>query len=323
MAPRIIAAVVALLLPPAVPGCSQADPGTAFPPTTLAEPMDGAGDPVAAAREHPTFGQYWYRGLAELDRYELIQARYGAPREGYAVLVFVTEDFLPGELVKHEQGPGRDAASVLKLNAWRRFDTGVYPYVVMTSVFQPVEPAGAPAWKLASTVTEWCGTVYQQLERRDGGYEGVIHSYFQGESDPALALGDAWLEEALFTTVRRDPGALPTGELRVVPAAHHLRMAHLPATAHAATGEFAAGEPTAEGPVTVYTLTYAELDRRLVIEFEAAFPHRILRWSEGPPADPAGTATTTAELTHSVLLDYWNGNGPGDDAYRALLGLQE
>ena len=40
------------------------------------------------------FGDYWYQGKAELNRFELSQVRYGEIRKGDAVLIFVTEDFL-------------------------------------------------------------------------------------------------------------------------------------------------------------------------------------------------------------------------------------
>ena len=44
--------------------------------------------------------EYWYSGKAEITSYDLEQARYGELRKGEAVLVFVTEDFLPEEQVK-------------------------------------------------------------------------------------------------------------------------------------------------------------------------------------------------------------------------------
>ncbi len=85
--------------------------------------------------EHGAFDSYWYQGKAELTRYALRQARYGETHDGEVVLIFVTEDFLPKLQVKHEAGDAADAISVLKLNAYRRFYTGIYPYTVMTSSF--------------------------------------------------------------------------------------------------------------------------------------------------------------------------------------------
>ena len=93
---------------------------------------------------------YWYSGTAELNRYTLQQARYGEIREGDAVLIFVTEDFLSDQQVKYEGGPKDMVESVLKLNATKKFWTGVYPYSLMTSVFTPIASA-SPSLKVSTS----------------------------------------------------------------------------------------------------------------------------------------------------------------------------
>ncbi len=99
------------------------------------------------SKQHASFDSYWYRGFAELTRYALRQARYGEQYEGEAVLIFVTEDFLPDPQVKQERGRSPDALSVLKLNAYRRFYTGIYPYTLMTSSFTPAASADSRTLK--------------------------------------------------------------------------------------------------------------------------------------------------------------------------------
>lgn len=49
--------------------------------------------------ENAGFRRSWFSGEAELNRYRLSQARYGELHEGEAVLIFVTEEFLPQEQV--------------------------------------------------------------------------------------------------------------------------------------------------------------------------------------------------------------------------------
>ena len=71
---------------------------------------------------------------------------------------------------------------MLKLNAVRDFQTGIYDYNVMTSVFARVAP-GWPLAKVSFSSQEWCGHVYHQLLPRAGSMEGVFHSYFDGEAD--------------------------------------------------------------------------------------------------------------------------------------------
>ena len=43
------------------------------------------------------FKKYWFSGKAEITSYQLSQLRYGELREGTAVTIFVTEDFLQKE----------------------------------------------------------------------------------------------------------------------------------------------------------------------------------------------------------------------------------
>jgi hypothetical protein len=84
------------------------------------------------------FKDYWYSGKAEVSRYQLTQSRYGQSNEGEAVMVFVTEDFLPEKQVKHEADPDMQDTKVLKLNKIKRFQTGMYDYSMMMSVFSPI-----------------------------------------------------------------------------------------------------------------------------------------------------------------------------------------
>jgi hypothetical protein len=45
---------------------------------------------------------------------------------------------------------------VLKLNAVRKFQTGIYDYSVLTSTFARTA-AGFPVAKLSFSIQEWCG----------------------------------------------------------------------------------------------------------------------------------------------------------------------
>jgi hypothetical protein len=298
--------------------------------------LPGAIAPEDALRTHPTFDTYWYQGLAEVNRYGLTQSRYGELHDGEAVLIYVTEEFDAEAQVKWDHGERTHVVPILKLNAYRRFYTGVYPYTIMTSVFAPVAP-GALALKVTMAVQEWCGTTFSQLNLRDGGYQGLLFSYFQSEGDQRFDLPEGWLEDALWTQLRRDPEGLPTGSFALVPSLVSLRLNHREAAALPASATLSDPQPIegVEGwdqPVRHYAVRYdasAGTGRSLDIWFEAAFPHRVVAWEETGPAlyNPAGGApevlTTRAVLTNSVLLDYWARHGADDGAYRALLGLSE
>ena len=178
------------------------------------------------AKDYPTFDKYWYQGRAELTRYELRQHRYGDTHEGEAVLIFVTEPFLPGLQVKQEHGDTASSVSVLKLNAYRRFYTGIYPYTLMTSSFTPATKGGAPTLKVTNTVQEWCGQTFTQVNRRADGLHTVTYSYKQDEGDRRLTLPSAPLEDGLWAQLRVDPSAIADGDQELVPGLDYLRFWH-------------------------------------------------------------------------------------------------
>jgi hypothetical protein len=285
---------------------------------------------LAFAAQHPGFADYWYQGLAELDRYELEQSRYGGIHPGEAVLVYVTEEFDNSAQVKWDHGPRDNVVPIFKLNAYRRFYTGVYPYTLLTSVFAPVHGGNPNPLKLSASTQEWCGHTYVQVNRRGGGqYLVQAHSYFQGEADQQLALPEVTTEDELFVRVRRAPETLPVGTMDVLPALHALRLLHLPIEPSPASGtlEEVPSSPHGGTPARLYTLAYAELGRTVRIWFEPQFPFRILAWEE-EQADPGESdggpppiLTTRAVLTHSIMLDYWNRHGVDDAGWRELLGL--
>lgn len=297
-----------------------AQPVAAAVPAQARELPPGARDIPAFAREFDTFGAYWYQGLAELSRYELVQARYGDQHAGDVALIYVTEDFLADVQVKHEFGDNTNAVPVLKLNAHRRFDTGVYPYSVYTSVFLPVREPYTPALKVTSSIQEWCGATWQQFNRRGDVWETTLHSYFQAEGDQRGTVGGL-LEDELWVRVRQGPDALPTGTHNVVPASHHVRMVHIatePVPAELALSEVPRS-PFSDEPALRYVIAYEGISRRVEIFIEPAFPHRIVAWTE--VVGEGEENVTTAVLRRSLLLDYWNHNGADDGVYRDALRL--
>ena len=181
------------------------------------------------------FWAHWGDGKAEVNGYRLTQPRYGAERDGTAVYIFVTEDFSERLRVKAERGdhPKGDVKPVLKLNAVRDFNTGVYDYNVMTSAFVRVRE-GWPVSKLSFSSQEWCGHVWQQLVPRDGRVSSVVHSYFDGEEgtdDLELPEGGIF-EDALPILVRDWKRSLvapgDTREVPFLPSMLHARLRHQP-----------------------------------------------------------------------------------------------
>jgi len=262
------------------------------------------------------FKDYWFAGQAEITSYELRQARYGEYRDGHAVLVYVTEPFRPDQQVKADESHP-DNIQVLKLNRVKKFITGIYPYSIMTSIFYPIFNR-QHAIKLSTSVQEWCGHVYTQLNNRSA-YEIESHSYFEKEGDQKLRLQKIPMEDELWTQLRMDPSELPTGNFQMLPSLEYIRLRHKELKAYAATATL-----TRDGDLSVYELQYPELERSLRIEFDTAFPFAIDNWSDtyrsgfGPNAKQM---TTTAKRIKTLKTAYWQKNGIKDVILRDSLGL--
>ena len=265
--------------------------------------------PAANRTLTEAFKKYWYAGVAEITSYELKQARYGEIREGHAVMVFVTEDFLPSKQVKADRF-SEDNIPVLKLNSTKKFLTGIYPYSMITSTFNPVNKKDH-ALKVSHSTQEWCGHVYMQLNNKRE-FEIESHSYFESEGDQELKLEKTWLEDELWNLVRINPEELPTGDLQVLPSFESIRLKHQETKAQPAHGLLKHGENLSH-----YTLDYPSVKRKLTIYFKSNFPFEIQKWEE---VHPNGLITTGA-IKKRILSAYWGKNSNQDLELRNELDL--
>jgi len=167
----------------------------------------------------PAFWDHWSDGQAELSGYRVTTPRYGALREGEVVLIYVTEEMNEHTLIKDDTGtvPPEDKEVVLKLNHTLEFDTGIYPYSVMTSVFSPTGSSGrerfAPV-KISFTAQEWCGHVFHMLTPTFDDYTSEIHSYFSSEGDARETIETepfTLYEDALWIQLRELDGLFEGG----------------------------------------------------------------------------------------------------------------
>ena len=267
------------------------------------------------------FGDYWYQGQAEITSYDLSQARYGETHPGRAVLIFVTEDFSARKHVKLDrpQKTPEDAVKVLKLNATRKFNTGIYPYSMMSSIFTPVHADRHPqTLKITTSSQEWCGHTYTQLNLEDDGYRAKLLSYFEREGDRDQIWSDGIPEDELWNRIRLDPDALPTGKVRLIPSTIFQRLKHTAWGVYDASAQRSthASDPS----LSVYTIEYARIDRRLTIHYRTAFPHQIEGWEETYRSG-SGELTTRATLKKRILSDYWRRHDLADAPLRKELGL--
>ncbi|MGJ8550089.1 septum formation inhibitor Maf [Winogradskyella wichelsiae] len=259
------------------------------------------------------FKEYWYNGEAEITSYKLEQARYGEIREGEAVLVFVTEDFLPDIQVKADNY-SKENTPVLKVNATKNFITGIYPYSIMQSTFYPVAD-NQHAIKITTSVQEWCGQTYTQLNNRDN-FEILTHSYFQNQADKSFEIEKALTENELWAKLRINPKNLPVGQIDIIPAMEFIRLNNVDFKPHKALATLKDDS---------YTLSYDNLSRTLKINFSPNFPFEILGWEETTTSgrgDSVKTLTTKATKLETIKSDYWNKKSKSDSNLRDDLKLK-
>ncbi|WP_452603170.1 septum formation inhibitor Maf [Pontimicrobium sp. MEBiC06410] len=250
------------------------------------------------------FNDYWYAGEAEISSYKLEQARYGEIRNGYAVLVYVTEPFLNDKQVKADYNNDTNIP-VLKLNSTKKFNTGIYPYSIMQSTFYPVSN-NRHALKVSGSVQEWCGHVYTQINNRDQ-FDVTSHSYFESEADQDFSISKTHLENEIWTQLRINPKSLPVGTFKIIPSIEYVRLKHKKLKAYNASAKLKNGN---------YTISYPELNRTLSINFTKTFPYTIESWEE-----TINGLTTKATKLKTIKSPYWSKNSNKDETLRKTLQL--
>jgi len=277
--------------------------------------------PVVRAPASSGFWQSWGDGRAELSGYDLVTPRYGAPRKGEMVLIYVTEDMDGRTWIKDDRGeaPAEQRVPVLKLNQVLKFRTGIYPYSVMTSVFAPVNGYDgerfSPA-KISLSAQEWCGHVFHAIWPAGPRFRSEIHSYFSGEGDAqeeVEAGENALYEDALLIQMRELDGPFAGGadwSGPLVPSLWARRKEHVPLRPVPATLRRSAAARDGV-PVHRFVLAYAGVTR--TFDVEQAAPHRILGWS--------GADGESATLRRTARLAYWKLNTPGGEEYLKQIGL--
>ena len=302
-------------------------------PVAALLPLQHSCNEKAGAKEYPEqvaalvkpvllsdeFKQYWYAGKAELCSYDLMQARYGEIHEGSAVTIFVTEDFSKSKQVKldNPQTAGNDKLPVLKLNLIKKFNTGIYPYSIMMSVFSPVDIDNYPdAVKVTANVQEWCGISFMQINKQESTFEMNSYSYFEKEGDQSATFKSCIPEDQLWNLIRLSPGRLPVGKQQLLPGSLYTRLTHIPLSVQAAVLTL-----QDEGTVSIYTIDYTTQKHTITIRFEKSFPHKILGWEETFPGFDGKLLTTTATLNKTLMSDYWAHHNNSDRVMREQLGL--
>ena len=276
---------------------------------------------LAAGLFPADFWKIWGDGQAEIASYDLIEPHYGKPRQGVAVAIWVSETFSNSARVKADPGkhPKTDEFGVMKLNLMKDFQTGIYDYNDMTSVFVGTQAANgrAPGYatKVSFSSQEWCGNVYHQLLFDAARVRSTRHSYFDGEADANVELpnpAQGISEDALpFWARGMAEPALAAGESKqvdVLTSLQWVRDKHVDASW--AKAELSRAKATVDVSVPagrfaadVYTATLAHVKRTFYVETGGA--RRIVKWES--------STGEKAELLATERMKYWQMNGPGGE----------
>ena len=251
----------------------------------------------------------WDDGRAEMCAYRVTWPRYGAEREGSALLILVKEPWAPDLDVKADT-PRDDGFEVLKLNHVRDVRTGVYEYHQMASVFLDRQRGGLV--KMTTTSSEACGITTGQLV--DGRL--ATQSYFDGQGSSEIDYPGGLPDDGLPALLRELVAGVPPREIEIFPsllaprlpelAPRRWRLARRETTAAGAPGVAAVG---ADVPAVEIRLERGEGDGAewRTYTFAREAPHPLL--------DYAASDGTRYRVAKCERLAYWERNRPGDEEW--------
>jgi len=276
--------------------------------------------PQPTAEESSSFWKYWGDGKGEVDSYKVTQSRYGELRQGYSVLIYVTEVISRNTRIKVESDkiPKDDRVPVLKLNRVVKFPTGIYDYSLLTSIFDAIGPelGNHPfqSLKVSTTVQEWCGSFFGMWHTNTNGLNYTRHSYFESEGDEDNVHydipKDEWEYEDNLPILIRDLDGdwMKTGDsknIALLPSFQHQRFTHdsigfVPATVIKRVGEGITIAGKKYDSTIHWQWMYTEAKTKITEDYwvESTYPHRIVKWESSDGSN--------GELLVSQRLPYWS-----------------
>jgi hypothetical protein len=265
------------------------------------------------------FIEYWYRSKAEINVYDLDQARYGNFYKGQLVNIYVTEPFRLDKQVKKEKGTVNNFVNnVLKLNSIRRFSTGVYDYSAMTSVFVPTASNNfGNALKVSCSVQDWCGQTYSQLNFGQNGYNYLGRSYFENEVEENYHVNKAMTEDELLVSLRLMPDRIKSGSQMLIPSLLSVRFRHQklkPLLAVISQTNYTESKFKGQ-QLKVLEVAYKNDDRNIRMVYENIFPFKVVGIEETYKQKDV-MMTSYATLRKTTREPYWTQNAPSDSAKR-------
>ena len=276
------------------------------------------------------FWEHWGDGKAEVSSYEVKIPRYDVQRPGYDVLIFVTEDFDSQRQVKTDHRRA-STVPVLKLNHARRFQTGVYDYAMMLSVFYPVNvllksELLAPL-KSTLAVTEWCGNYFEQLNRQGSVVTRLYRSYFESEGDGQESIGysrDTLFEDDLLIRIRELTQPFSAGTYPIITSSFYGRLQQFTPARKVTRVERSVmpAQDTVFGKHSVIRYRIQIGERSFTGDVLDAEGRQVLRWERKFKIDTT-EYVERAGLLKTERIPYWQLQGAAGKNTRSKLLLPE
>ncbi len=260
------------------------------------------------------FKSYWYGGEAEIAYYDLSRSRYAENREGEMYLIFVTEDFNPKLQVKAENKKST-SVSHFKLNWHQNFPTGIYDYSLMQSTFLSLTEK-KNATKLVSSMQEWCGQSYLQLNHHGKHYKAKLHSYFENLNDDYFRIQQGFTENQLLLNLRINP-IIDDVPQHMIPNLDYLQLYQKEVKSYAVEVKQSKNDS-----IINTQIHFPDLNRKVEIQQRNEFPYLIQLWKETIQVN-GNEFVSHAKLVNSMKVDYWNKNKEKDLILRQSLKQAE
>ncbi|MFQ5602933.1 MAG: hypothetical protein ACE5HS_06650 [bacterium] len=253
---------------------------------------------------------YWFDGKAEINFYDATIMRYGQPRETQEIYqIVVAERHRTDQKVKADDWRAPDAMPVLKFNFVLNFQTGIYTYHQMASIFFKQEDAHV--YKMTLTSNEWCGNTFKEIVHFEDTHVLNYNSYFDGTGSGSYPLPDE-KDLVLYDGLPVQLRALKfqTGK------SLDLKLLSKQITNNARKPELSLAKieigeketlKTPMGDIQTYALVVKHGQGQDKFWIEAKFPNRVIKWRTFD-----GSEFT---LRQTKKLEYWKLNKAGGEKY--------
>jgi hypothetical protein len=253
---------------------------------------------------------YWFEGTAEINFYDAKISKYGIPREANELVhILVTEKHKPDQLVKADNWRESGLVDMLKFNYVRSFQTGIYSYREMMSVF--FDQNQLQLTKLTFSSQDWCGQSFKELVNFNQKSSYNYNTYWDGQGSGLFDISfpeDLYVYDALPVQLRMfNLTEKRKFEIHLLPTQKSSKVI-FPRTEKAFVQIFNSEEVSVPaGKYNCYLVTVSHSAGKDSYWLEAQFPHRLIKW--------VAFNEDRHELIDSKKLPYWELNQPGGEKY--------